>query len=920
MLDRFARITARYAHIICLSVLLLLCSMAEADELRSYTVAIDADYAPYEYLNSNGEVEGFLPDLLRAIGEREGVHFNFIALNWPQAVASLEQGRVDIINMIKTPEREHDYLFSQPHSRITQALFRHRLHSDVTSVDSLQGNLVAIQRNDIAAERYPDAGGNHVVWVDDKQQGFNLLEHGHVAAFFAAEQTGLFLIQNKNLTHVEVVQRGLWEQPYCFAARFSDATLIAQLNHGLAALHASGDYQRIMKHWVVPPASWWQRHGWTVLVLLLSALAVCIVWLWSLRRAVKRRTLALESSKNHFHRLLEALPDAVIMWQNGRAVYANAATFSLLHMHHSKGIQSLDFSRYIDQESDILIHLKMCQAWALREVCLSVSPTVTLEVEITAIMTEHHGQAALQMMMRDISAKKKAQRQQERLLQMLDQTSDYIMLADEHDALVYTNPATQDLFQSPEATAKTLTALHSSSEHDALIHHYLVEAKRKGIYHTDTLLHNQHGAPIPVSAVYIAHCPDEVQARACYISMIARDLRAEITMKSRLEQSQRLESMGKLAGGVAHDFNNIMMAVLGNATLARMRFGEDSPATMYLQRIESSGKRAAELCKQMLAYSGRTHFDMKNMDLSFMVESMQGWVQSTMSSSLLIRYQLSEQPLPIRGDEAQLEQVIMNLLINAGEAIEGRQGKITIKTSIGALNDTEIGAVQGDIHIRAGNFACLTISDDGCGMNEHVANHIFDPFFTTKLSGRGLGMSTVLGVIRGHHGCIRIDSLPDHGTAVMLYFPLQTEEATLPSIKQPSEPLSRDDFQTTVLVVDDEDDVRETAAMMLEVFGYRTISVSGGAEAIEQYRDHGAEISIVLLDMSMPGMDGQTCFQKLREIDPQVRVLISSGHTEIEIGQLFMGQKLLGFIAKPYTPKELQRKLTELGSMSKPVA
>jgi len=655
-----------------------------------------------------------------------------------------------------------------------------------------------------------------------------------------------------------------------------------------------------------------------LLLLLLCALIFCGAKLWQLRRAVQCRTVALAASENRFNSLLEALPDAIIFWQNGHASYANTAALKLLQLSYAKEIRSLHFSHGTNHESDVDVCLKSCQPWSLREMSLNLSPTDILEVEATAIITEYHNQPALKIIIHDISDRKKAERQHQRLLQMLDQTSDYVILADEHEQLVYANPATRALIRNGELQQRTLTALHSNHEQNAVAHHYLVEAKRNGSYHVETLLHNHDGAPIPVSAVYIAHCHKDGNQSGCYTSMVARDLRPEITMQSRMEQSQRLESMGKLAGGVAHDFNNIMMAVLGNATLARMRFGEDSPATVYLQRIENSGKRAAELCKQMLAYSGRTHFEMKTMDLSCMIESMQGWVQGTMSSSLLINYQLAEQPLAILGDEAQLEQIIMNLLINAGEAMDGHHGKISIKTALGTLSDTEVRDVHGDIRISAGSFACLTISDDGCGMSNNVRTHVFDPFFTTKLSGRGLGMSTVLGVVRGHHGCVRIQSRPEYGTEVTLYFPLQTEDQTISVVKQAQHASVNDTFIATVLVVDDEADVRETAAMMLEIFGYRTITVSGGAEAIEQYREHGSEISIVLLDMSMPGMDGQVCFQKLREINPQVRVLLSSGHTEIEVGQLFMGQKLVGFIAKPYTPKELQCKLAELGSMAKP--
>jgi two-component system cell cycle sensor histidine kinase/response regulator CckA len=381
-----------------------------------------------------------------------------------------------------------------------------------------------------------------------------------------------------------------------------------------------------------------------------------------------------------------------------------------------------------------------------------------------------------------------------------------------------------------------------------------------------------------------------------------------LNLEQQLLHAQKLESLGVLAGGIAHDFNNILMAIIGNADLALMRISRESPAVENLQRIENAAAQAADLAKQMLAYSGKGKFVVENIDLNRLLEEMLHMLEVSISKKAILRLNLHRPLPPVEADATQMRQIVMNLVINASEAIGDKSGVIAITTGCMDCDRSYLKGVWLDENLSDGLYVYLEIADTGCGMDKETQSRLFDPFFTTKFTGRGLGMAAVLGIVRGHKGAVRVYSEPGKGT---------TFKVLLPSSGRPAELFNQDDASKewrgkgTVLLVDDEETIRGIGAEMLKELGFTTITASDGREAVDIFRST-PDIAFVILDLTMPHMDGEQCFRELRQIKPDVKVIMSSGYNELEVTQLFVGRGLAGFIQKPYRLTKLQEMIQQI--------
>jgi two-component system, cell cycle sensor histidine kinase and response regulator CckA len=393
----------------------------------------------------------------------------------------------------------------------------------------------------------------------------------------------------------------------------------------------------------------------------------------------------------------------------------------------------------------------------------------------------------------------------------------------------------------------------------------------------------------------------------------------DISGKKRLEQEnklieaqmlhvQKLESLGIMAGGIAHDFNNILMVVLGNADLALMRLAPDSPARENLEQIEHAASRAADLARQMLAYSGKGRFVIENLDLTRIVAEMAQMLEVSISKKVVLRYDFAKDLPAINGDATQLRQVILNLVINASEAIGDNSGVIAISTSSMECDRAYLTDAWIDDRLPEGQYLILEVADTGCGIDPEIIPKIFDPFFTTKFTGRGLGMAAVLGIVRGHKGAIKIRSEKGKGTTFKLLIPA-LQVAADRQLSSVYEGLWKG--RGTVLLVDDEENIRSIGEEMLQALGFQVLTASDGRDAIEVFA-RNEEISCVLLDLTMPELDGEQTLRELRRLKPEVRVIISSGYNEQEVSERFVGKDQAGFIQKPYNLAEMSRKLRDM--------
>ncbi|MBI2354127.1 MAG: response regulator [Deltaproteobacteria bacterium] len=369
-------------------------------------------------------------------------------------------------------------------------------------------------------------------------------------------------------------------------------------------------------------------------------------------------------------------------------------------------------------------------------------------------------------------------------------------------------------------------------------------------------------------------------------------------LEAQVLHAQKLESLGVLAGGIAHDFNNILMTILGHAELAMLRLNPASPARDNLLSIEQAAQRAADLSRQMLAYSGKGKFVVEVVELGDLVTEMTHMLEVSISKKAILRFNLAANLPPVEVDATQIRQVLMNLVINASEAIGDKSGVIAITTGAMRCESGYLSDIRFDEQLPEGLYVFVEVADTGCGMDRDTLSRIFDPFFTTKFTGRGLGMAAVLGIVRGHRGAVKIYSEPGKGTTFKVLLPAAPGHAE--RIRRDAAPESNWRGNGTLLLVDDEETIRALGCEMLEMLGFNVLTAGNGREALDVYQARGGEIAAVILDLTMPRMDGEETFRELRRIRPDVRVIMSSGYNEQEVSQRFIGKGLAGFVQKPY--------------------
>jgi signal transduction histidine kinase len=369
-----------------------------------------------------------------------------------------------------------------------------------------------------------------------------------------------------------------------------------------------------------------------------------------------------------------------------------------------------------------------------------------------------------------------------------------------------------------------------------------------------------------------------------------------LNLEKQLLHAQKLESLGVLAGGIAHDFNNILTAILGNADLALMRINRESPAVDNLHKIEQAAARAADLAKQMLAYSGKGKFVIEHIDLNCLLEEMLSMIEVSISKKAALRLNLTRPLATVEADATQIHQVVMNLVINASEALGNNNGSITITTNHMECDQSYLDSIWPSENLPEGQYVVLDIADNGCGMNKETLGKIFDPFFTTKFTGRGLGMAAVFGIIKGHKGAIKVYSEPGKGSIFKILFPASRSKV--------ADSVNKVDIDSwkgsgTVLLVDDEEFILSVGSEMLQELGFGVVTAKDGQEALNIFNNR-ADIDLVILDLTMPQLDGEQTFNCLCTINPSVKVIISSGYNEVEVTQRFVGKCLAGFVQKPY--------------------
>ena len=537
-------------------------------------------------------------------------------------------------------------------------------------------------------------------------------------------------------------------------------------------------------------------------------------------------------------------------------------------------------------------------------------------LEIGMNVLRDDGQRILAGFARDVTERKRAGEEFERLSRrqqhILNSTVEGICGVDQDGRITFANPAASRMLASAAAdlVGRSLVEVATGADHaarDCPDGCVVCSALRKGLsrYQSDAVFQALDGRELPVeySITPMYEGVDVIGAVAVFRDITERKQAEQHrrALESQIQQVQKLDSLGMLAGGIAHDLNNMLVGILGNACLAVDELPDISNVRGRLQRIIAACERASKVISQILAYSGRVVCEPAPIDPNEFLGELTELLRPGLPERIKLRCSSDPGAPPIAVDVGQMQQVITNLVTNARDAIGDVDGEIVLEAATQKLDTTALEARYPGQELAPGEYVRVLVRDSGCGIARENVRRIFEPFFSEKGPGRGLGLAAMRGIVRAHGGGVRVESEPGVGTTFTLVFPV-VEEPLTPRADRSAPSIAPG---ATVLVIDDDDAVRDVVGDILEARGLRVLSAEDGRRGLDQFKAHADELDLVLLDMTMPGMSGAEVFQEIIAIAPEMRVVILSGYSENNVVASLDGLRPVGFVHKPFSLDEL---------------
>ncbi len=524
-----------------------------------------------------------------------------------------------------------------------------------------------------------------------------------------------------------------------------------------------------------------------------------------------------------------------------------------------------------------------------------------IDVEVSTSYQQDEGGGIFCLVVHDISRHKQAEEMIRYQANLVQSVSDAIISTDMNFWIASWNRAATELYGMTATEvigkpfAEVLCVQYPGTDRIAL----LQKLERDGAWQGEQIHHHKDGTPIDIfaSVSYIWNSQGQ------HVGIVG--VNRNITERKRVERllllAQKSEHINLLASGIAHDFNNMLTSVLSQNSLALRKLPADNNARAHIEKAIKSTELMVDLTRQLRAYTGQSDFQIEAVDLNQLVKDNLGLLEAFLPKQTRLEFSLISNLSPIEIDRGQVQQLVMNLVINAAEAIQCETGRIIVETGELLVGQAHMETYKGGEWLTPARHVYLKISDNGIGMDQTTLAHIFEPYFTTKSRGSGLGLAATLGIIQKIRGAIKVESKPGQGSTFIVLFPASESEPTEPIMPVQIPPVLGD----TVLVIDDESSVREVVNDILTTEGINVIVAVGGRDGLEKFKRHQAEIHLVLLDMKMPVMNGEETFHALRAIDPNLKILLSSGYSELDVTKRLMQQPLTQFLPKPYSAKAL---------------
>jgi PAS domain S-box-containing protein len=903
---------------------------------RPIVIAGDHNYPPFEYLDDKGRPAGFTVELTRAIAREMNMDIQIRLGPWAQVLDGLRSGDVDAIQGIfYSQERDRTLDFSQPYLFSYYVSVVHKGSGPPPeTVAELAGRSLVVQEGDVIHDFLVKQGlGSQISVVETQEDVLRAVSQGQYDCAIALRVSALYLIKKNGWTNLALGSGSFFSGEYSYAVPKGQSALLAQFSEGLKVVEENGEYRRIHDKWLgsykeAPPSLVSAlRYSAMVLIPLIMILLAVFLWSWTLRRRVAERTRDLRESSEFQRAMIACSPVAlysvdlegkVLAWnESAEKIFGWKAEdvignplpivpedrkeeFSGLRR---RLLQSGGFSgvEVVRQRKD----------GSLLDASLSAAPIYNAKGKIIAIMGS----------MADITDRKRAEaslRESEkkyhdmilnlmegfhcvtldgRLLEYNKEFINILKLDPEKD---HTGMRLPDFWQDPNDRQAYLDEM----ERNGFIKNYEIRAKNADgdnivVLANARMVKNLHGESVRIEGSFL-----DISAQK-HAESEREKLQAQFI------QAQKMESVGRLAGGVAHDFNNKLTVILGYAQMAMENLDRTDPIKANLQQVIKAGEQSVQIVSQLLAFARKQTIAPKVLDLNETIEGMLKMLRRLIGEDVDLAWEPDSDLWSVKMDPSQIDQILANLCVNARDAISG-VGKVTLETENRVLDESYCEDHPGSI---PGEYVMLAVSDDGIGMDKETLANAFEPFFTTKEVGKGtgLGLSTVYGIVKQNQGFVNIYSEPGRGTCFKIYLPRHPGEAE-DGIEAVETEIPRGRGET-ILVVEDETSVLGLARSTLENLGYGVLTSANPKEAIAMAREHAGEIHLLITDVVLPEMSGKDLAGEMMQIRPNTRVLFMSGYTANVIARQGVLDKGVHFIEKPFTPDSLARKVREaLGS------
>lgn len=904
--------------------------------IQTLRVVMDNNYPPYVFLNNNGIAQGILVDQWLLWQKKTGIQVEIVAIDWEDARQSMKAGEFDVIDTIfKTEERTGWLDFSKPYTKIEVPAFFKNQIGGITDIDSLKGFVVAVKEGDAAIDLLLRHGVENLLFFKGYEAIVQAAKEHKVNVFVVDKPPALYFLYKYGIENQfnESLPFSIGE--FHRAVKKGNSALLQQIESGFARI-SPDELQQIDKKWYGAPLLSSSSVGyflvgtgalWFFLVLL-------FFWNRSLRVAVKKHTHDLELSGAELIKTKDLLTQTSRMASvGGWEKYPLTGVDNWSEI--TREIMEVDLDFIPTMENGLGFYPEgVSRNTIIEVVSRAIQTGEPFDVEVQIITAKGNkrwvrgiGRAEfkdgicvrLYGTLQDIDARKKAEvalvESEERLRFLVQNASDSLVIINADGSQRYVSPAAERITGFPVAELQGRAL-------DTLIHpddmNTVMAAWNEAVAHPEKTVTVQYRHIHKTREwVYSEAIAQSFLAEPAINGVIAsvRDItthkKAEEDNEKlhlQLTQAQKMETVGRLAGGVAHDFNNMLSVILGHTELALSRIDTSQPLFANLQEISRAATRSADLTRQLLAFARKQTVAPKVIDINETVEGMLKMLRRLIGEDIDLTWLPGKNVWPIKIDPSQIDQMLANLCVNARDAIADT-GKVTITTDTAAFDEAYCTT---HLDFLPGEYVILAVNDNGSGMEPETLSHLFEPFFTTKEMGKGtgLGLATVYGIVKQNDGFISVASTPSLGTSFAIYLPRHAagDERTMKN--DATKPVVTG--HETIMLVEDEQMILDVTGTMLNLQGYNVLTALTPGEAIRLAREHGDHISLLMTDVVMPEMNGRDLAKNLLTICPNLKHLFMSGYTADVIAQHGVLDDGVYFIQKPFSMKELVAKIREV--------